>query len=170
MENTKLKMKIGEHEFEADGPADVVRDQFAVFRDLVASFNSTASATKVLRTQAPGEARQQTTELTLDKIMRHDQRIVSLTVRGESMEDEILLVLLGQKQFRQNDSVTGAEILEGLRQTRGTVNRIDYQLAKMADDGNVISTGTRRARRYRLTNQGVARANEIASSLVGTVA
>lgn len=36
MEITKLKMKIGEHEFEAEGPTEVVQTQFAAFREDVA--------------------------------------------------------------------------------------------------------------------------------------
>jgi hypothetical protein len=82
----------------------------------------------------------------------------------------VLLLLLGQHEFRQNDNVTGGEILEGLRQTRGAVNRIDYQLGRMAErDGTILSFGSRRARRYRLTNPGAARARELAASLVQRV-
>lgn len=167
-DTTKIKMKIGEHEFDADGPVDIVKEQFAAFRDLVA----TLAATSTQRHDAPPSGNQKPGQngMDLDKIMRHDQRIVSLTVRGESIEDEILLVLLGQRQFRQNDSVTGSEILEGLRQTRGNVNRVDYQLTQMANEGDVISVGVRRARRYRLTNQGVTHATTIATALIGTVA
>ncbi len=36
-DNYRLKIKIGQHEFEAEGPADVVREQFQVFKDLIAS-------------------------------------------------------------------------------------------------------------------------------------
>lgn len=164
--DTKLKMKIGEHEFEAEGPADVVQAQFQAFRELV---NATPHPPP-----APGPSHQNNqrtaVDLALDKIMRHDDRVVSLTVRGDSIEDEVLLVLLGQLRFRQNDSVTGSEILEGLRQTRGAVNRIDYQLARMAErDGTVLTFGARRARRYRLTNPGVSRATELATALVQRV-
>ena len=37
MAEYKLKIKVGEHEFEAEGPADVVQAQFAAFKDLVSS-------------------------------------------------------------------------------------------------------------------------------------
>jgi hypothetical protein len=106
----------------------------------------------------------------LPKIMRHEGRIVSLTARGQSLEDEILLVLLGQRKLRSNDSVSGGEILDGLRLTGRTVNRIDYQMDKMTASGDVITVGTNRARRYRMTNQGFAKAQELAMDLVATVA
>ena len=164
MDATKLKLKIGEHEFEAEGPADVVQAQFEAFQRLV----TVQPRQKPHEPDTAGE--NGGPEPALDKIMRHDSRIVSLTVGGESLEDEVLLLLLGQKQFRQNDSVTGGEILEGLRQQRGTVNRIDYRLAHMADEGVIRSFGTRRARRYRLTNQGLARARELATTLASHIA
>jgi hypothetical protein len=50
------------------------------------------------------------------------------------------------------------------------VNRIDYQIDKMTEAGNVITVGSNRARRYRLTNQGFAKAQELAMDLVETVA
>lgn len=168
MDSTKLKMKIGDHEFEAEGPPDVVQAQFQVFRELVGAMPQTQPAPQQQQQQQP--AQNGGANLALDRIMRHDDRVVSLTVRGDSVEDEILLLLLGQRHYRQNDSVTGGEILEGLRLTRGAVNRIDYQLSRMAEhDGTILSFGTRRARRYRLTNQGAAQAAALAATLVQRV-
>jgi hypothetical protein len=69
-----------------------------------------------------------------------------------------------------NDSVTGGEILHGLRLTGRTANRVDYQLDKMTTAGDVITIGVGRARRYRLTNQGMGKARELARSLAATVA
>ena len=78
--------------------------------------------------------------------------------------------MLGQRNLRNSDSVSGAEILDGLRLTGRTVSRIDYQLDKMTDAGDVITVGSNRGRRYRLTNRGFAKAQELAMDLVATVA
>lgn len=164
MDSTKLKLKIGEHEFEAEGPPDIVQAQFEAFRQLVSAAPSKPSTTPPAPPSGVGNE-----DVALDKIMQHDSRIVSLTIGGESLQDEVLLLLLGQMRFRQNESVTGGEILEGLRQQRGTVGRIDYRLAQMADAGMIRSFGTRRARRYRLTNQGLTRAQELAATLARNV-
>jgi hypothetical protein len=180
--NLKLKMRIGEHEFEAEGPPDIVQSQFAAFRELIEAASQqpppmrtvigepplgvVTPSSGLIGTQPPTLKG----ELMLDKIMRQEGRVVSLTARGASLEDEILLVLLGQRKLRTNDSVSGSEILDGLRLTGRTVNRIDYQLDKMTDAGDVITVGTNRARRYRLTNQGFAKAQELAMDLVATVA
>jgi hypothetical protein len=75
----------------------------------------------------------------LDKIMKQDGRSVSLTARGASIEDEIMLVLLGQKTLRNNESVTGAEITSGLKITGGAIGRIDFKLDKMSNEGNITA-------------------------------
>jgi hypothetical protein len=172
MDTFKLKMRIGDHEFEAEGPTEVVQAQFAAFRELIENvpqFTPPAPLPDSENSATP-PASTLKGELMLDKIMRQEGRVVSLTARGASLEDEILLVLLGQRKLRTNDSVSGGEILDGLRLTGRTVNRIDYQLDKMTDTGDVITVGTNRARRYRLTNQGFNKAQELAMDLVSTVA
>ncbi|HTL00713.1 MAG TPA: hypothetical protein VL243_00725 [Vicinamibacterales bacterium] len=176
MDTYKLKMKIGEHEFEAEGPIDVVQTQFGAFRELIENLPKSkqpaaqgVSTTITVPTgslEAQGQPLTLKGELMLDKIMRHEGRIVSLTARGASLEDEILLLMLGQRKLRTNDSVSGSELLDGLRLTGRTVNRIDYQLDKMSESGDVITIGSNRARRYRLTNQGFAKAQDVAMNLV----
>jgi hypothetical protein len=165
MGDYKLKIKIGDHEFEAEGPADVVQNQFAMFKELLGS--------GAAKRELAEEPKQRTEQLgtdpkrpAFDKIMRSEGRVISLTVHPESIDEAILLVLLGQRHYRQNDSVTGGEIIDGLRQSGHTVNRVDYQLDKLATEGTVIKVGTGRASRYRLTNKGLAKAEEIANSLL----
>lgn len=174
MDVQKLKIKVGDHEFEAEGPPDVVQAQFAAWRDLVAALPALPHA-------APAPAPQPITPtvtanagtadaVRLDKITKQEGRVVSLTARGASVEDEVMLVLYGQKVLRENESVTGGEILDGLRLTGRTVNRVDYQLDKMTTAGDVITIGIGRGRRYRLTNQGTAKARDLAQALIATVA
>lgn len=170
MDTQKLKLKIGDHEFEAEGPTEVVQAQFAAFRELVASLP--AKTERPLITPDPQPPPTQATKdgPDLDKITKVDGRVVSLTARGASVEDEILLVLFGQKVLRDNDSVTGSEVIDGLRTTGRTLTRVDYQLDKLTTAGDVITIGVGRARRYRLTNQGFSKAGTLAQSVINTVA
>jgi hypothetical protein len=167
MDSQKLKIKIGDHEFEAEGPTEVVQAQFAAFRDLVATIPKAQPSPPP---PAPPPPAGDESELMLDRIMKKEGRIVSLTARAGSLEDEILLVLLGQKNLRDNESVTGGEIVDGLKRTGRTVRRIDYQTDKMTTAGDVITIGVGRARRYRLTNQGFGKAQQLAMRLVERVA
>lgn len=169
MESQKLKLKIGEHEFEAEGPTDVVQAQFAAFRELVANLPTTTRPATPPNTPPPQENVSKERP-DLERITKTDGRVVSLTARGASVEDEILLVLFGQKLLRDNDSVTGSEVIEGLRNTGRTLTRVDYQLDKLTTAGDVITIGVGRARRYRLTNQGFSKAGTLAQAVINTVA
>lgn len=174
--NHRVKIKIGPHEFEAEGSAQVVQAQFEAFKELVAT-------TPIPTTQpfSPGrEASDEivppkrdlaTTDSALDKIMKVDHRIVSFTVPPTSLGDALLLLLYGQKILRQNEAVSGAEIVDGLKTTGGLGGgRTDRLLDKAARDGDVIAIGQRRAKRYRLTNTGLAKARQLAADLIAKVA
>jgi len=173
MSDYKLKIKIGDHEFEAEGPADVVQDQFAAFRELITNVPATKQKESP-EPKTPADANAGTSTngsvtLALDKIMRADGRLVSLTVRAASISDAVLVLLLGQRQFRSNDAVTGAEIIDGMRESGQVVARVDHTLNRLSEEGTVITIGANRGRRYRLTNAGLARAQEIARTMIALV-
>jgi hypothetical protein len=174
MDTNKLKLKIGEHEFEAEGPTEVVQAQFAAFREMVMGLLTRAPEPPPTSQpdSTPAVVVPKNSELLLDRIMKQDGRIVSLTARANSIDDEILLVLLGQRNLRNNEAVTGGEIIDGLKRTGHAVNRIDYKLDKMSEGeaAMVITIGSGRARRYRMTSQGFAKAQDLAMGLVSKVA
>ncbi len=164
----KLKIKIGEHEFEAEGPVEVVRDQFNTFKELIATV-----PTKVLETTLP--AQQETKNngplphLPIEKILKVDGRVVSLTARCETTEEAVLLILLGQKDFRTNQEATGSEVMDGLTQSGYRLDRVDRIMDKLTADGSVITVGVHRGRRYRLTNAGLTKALALAKEVIETV-
>jgi len=175
-ETHRIKVKIGQHEFDAEGPLEAVQHQFEIFKEMVAA----AGPATVASNQSSGHAvlppptpkpTVEPAESTLHKIMKSDdKRVVSLTVRPKSIDEAVLLILLGQKEMMSNDSVTGGAIMEGLTATGGlTVARIDRLLEKLGNLGDVIVIGEHRSKRYRLTNAGVSRAREIAETLIALV-
>jgi hypothetical protein len=177
--NYRMKIKVGDHEFEAEGPADVVNEQFKAFTDLIAKLPASAPH----QTHSPARADESTgimaaerrdmpsADSALDKIMRLDGRVISLTARPKSAEEAVLLLLYGQKVMRDNDSVTGSEVIDGLTATGGMqVARVDRLLEKAARDGDAIVIGERRGKRYRLTNAGLMKARTIAADLIAIVA
>jgi len=168
-----LKMKIGPHEFEATGSPESVREKFQAFREMVATLSSSAVKGVMEATKKSLDIIDPTltTEDQLNKIMRVNGREVSLTARPQNLNDAALLLIFGQKQLRQNDAVTGAEIISGLNTTGGySFGRIDGMLEKMARDGDLLTFGERRGKKYRLTNTGLAKARAIAAELVSSAA
>lgn len=169
MAEYRLRMKIGNNEFEAEGDAQTVNDQFAAFKELV---SRAPVATEPPETNEPiRQPESQNGELALDKIMKADGRVVSLLVRPTRNEDACLLILLGQRHYRKSDRVTGGEIKDGLKVSGRSIERPDRILDRLAasDQGLVLTSGERKGRRYRLTNAGLARAQIVARELISLV-
>lgn len=171
MADYKLKIKVGPHEFEAEGPAEAVQSQFEAWKELIATTPRQTNDSTVTNAKQEESQRESTeTPLQLDKIFRAEGRVVSLTAPPNSEQEASLLILLGQRHYRSNESVTGSEVMDGLQQSGYRVPRVDRILEGLATDGLVIRTGMHRATRYRLTNQGLARAQAIAREVIGRVA
>lgn len=175
----RLKIKVGQHEFEAEGSREDVREQFQAFKEIITAMPAVPPPSPQAKqaqdqngTETPADKPDvPPAELLLNKIMKTDGRTISLTVRPKTLEDGILLILLGQKVLRQSDSSTGGEIIDGLKTTGGlSFGRIDRTMEKIGKDGDIIVTGENRGKRYRMTNAGVAKARQIATDLLAIVA
>ncbi len=172
-DTSRIRVKIGAYEFEAEGPTDIVNEQFAAFKSIIGSVPNTTD------TPPPAETSQDSNNIVLntnlgskelDRIMQVDGRVVSLTAIPQSIEDAALLVMLGHRDLRDNVTVTGQEIGDGLAQSGRTVPRVDRLMETAIEQALVLKTGVRRSTRYRLTNQGLARAVAVARELIGSVA
>lgn len=160
MADYRLKIKIGEHEFEADGPVDAVKSQFEAFKELITSLTAqkqtNPSATE--SQSEPSLTSQYVSNPQLDKIFQANGRVISLTVPPNSDVDAVLLILYGQRYYRKNENPTGSEIMDGMELSGYRTSRIDRILANLSNEGAVIITGAHRGKRYRLTHMGVSRA------------
>jgi len=175
----RLKIKIGPHEFDAEGSPDVVQEQFRIFKEMIAAVPAMPTPqpqptpTPTAETAQINQNRADTApqEPALSKITKVEDRIISLTVRPRTVDDAVLLLLYSQKTLRDNDAVTGAEVMNGITATGGmSVDRVDKLLERLGRDGDVIVIGERRSKRYRLTNAGATKARQIATDLLAIVA
>src|SRR5688572_6861905 len=123
MEPFHLRMKIGAHEFEAEGDQESVERQFATWRELIASAPSpSASSTPPPplphNTGTPDTSladNSGTTGLRFDptgfeKIIHRDGKMLSLSVLppGENREaDAALVLLVAHKVYNNLDQVSG---------------------------------------------------------------
>lgn len=112
---------------------------------------------------------QEAPKLVFDKMFRVDGRVISLTALPANVLDAILLTMFGQKLYRNNDSITGAEIKDGLEQSGYRLERIDRLTDKLTAEGLVIKIGLGKASRYRLTNQGMQRAQTAGEKVLETI-
>jgi len=167
MSELSVKIKVGENTFEATGPADAVQIQVQAFARMIGSLS--------LETPPPIETSPPIKEelkpssvsekLELDRIMQISERTVSLRV-APKVDDAVLLILLGQRHYRRDEAVAGSDIMNGLRDSDLEVLRVDSNLKRHAASGMVVATGRRRLRRYRLSTDGLNRAEKIARELI----
>lgn len=172
MDSYKIKVKIGDYEFEAEGSPEIVRAQFDSFKELISSIpakKDTPAASPIQQNPQKQEENEENGNPLYDKVFKVDGRVVSLTALPSGVPEAILMMILAQRHYRKNESVTGSEIMDGLQQSGYTVDRIDRQMDKFVGDGLVIRIGKARGTRYRLTNQGLQKAQTIAKDVIATV-
>jgi hypothetical protein len=174
MELSKLRIKIGDNELETEGSAEIVKEQLAAFMKLVSATPTPQKPPEATTEQVNQDNQPQRPindgPLALDQIMKVEGRVVSLTTRANSPEDAVMLLLFGQKTLRNNDAITGFEIVNGLRVSGQSTDRLGRILHKIATEGAVIITGAHRGKKYRMTNKGMAQGREIAKSVLALVA
>lgn len=172
MDTTKIKMKVGVHEFEAEGPTDFVKEQLDAFKELIRTNPVSPTAPAKGAGDQHTDTKQDTggsPHVALENILHVNGRIVSLTALPTSAEDAALLIMLGHKDMRNNTSVTGQEIGDGLAQSGRPVPRVDRVMDSAINEALVLKTGLKRSTRYRLTNQGLVHARKLATDLLATL-
>jgi hypothetical protein len=172
MDTTRIKIKIGEHEIDAEGTQDFVQAQVAAFKEMISSAPREPLAQKIAPVSNTNEHKgviPTFPHIDIEKIMHIAGRVVSLTALPASAADAALLIMLGHKDMRNNLSVTGQEIGDGLNQSGRGVPRVDRIMDKAIKESLVLKTGLRRGTRYRLTNQGLTKALGIAEALIASL-
>jgi hypothetical protein len=169
MDSSRIRIKIGEFELDAEGPTEIVQAQLAAFKELIGSMPREAMPAKSPFGDKDMQNRPLGAEpphIPLEKIMHVAGRVVSLTALPASTVEAGILILLGHKDMRNHVSVTGQEIGDGLAQSGRPVPRVDRIMDKAIEDAYVLKTGLKRGTRYRLTNQGLLKALNIAATLI----
>ena|SRR2546428_9498216 len=172
MDTTRIRVKIGDNEFDAEGPTATVQAQFKAFQEIVSTMPRIVAPSQPKREQqaiVQQEDPNSLPHIPIAKILHVSGRVVSLTALPKSATDAALLILLGHKDLRNNVSVTGQEIGDGLDQSGRPVPRVDRVMDKALEEALVLKTGIKRGTRYRLTNQGLSKALNIAQDLIASL-
>ncbi len=172
METAKIRIKIGDNEFEAEGGKESIQLQYDAFLKAISSVAPIApKSVTPSETQIIDNNNNVSTNAAsfLEKIMHVAGRVVSLTAIPASTQDAALLIMLGHKDLRDNPSVTGQEIGDGLAQSGRPIDRTDRIMVQPLAEALVLKTGIKRSTRYRLTNSGNQRALTIARDLIASL-
>lgn len=172
MDSTKIRVKFGNHEFEAEGPSELVKAQFDAFRELISSASPIPEPKTPLSNPEvilPEQVNSSPSHVPLERILHANGRIVSLTALPTATWDAALLIMLGHKDLRDHESVTSQELGDGLAQSGRPVPRVDRVMEKHISSAYILKSGFKRSTRYRLTNLGQQRALSIARDLIASL-
>jgi hypothetical protein len=176
MEPVKLRVKVGPHEFEAEGPSESVTAQFEAWKTLVA-----AAPPDARERQAPAPLASRIVAAATEVKTREgyaapwdifsvDDKKKLVTLRVQPTGDDrdanaVLLILYGYRQAFQQDDVPVTRIMESVKVSGLTAERIDRSAGPHLRAGYILKAGRGKGNRYRLTNTGFARADELAREL-----
>lgn len=191
MDKFKLRMKIGSNEFEAEGPIDEVKAQLETFRKEV---KAQLEALQNLGSLQPSQKEikvplQETIDDTIPlrrgggslapKKQEHlnalftgdsKENIVTLkipTAKGKrQIADAVLLILLGYQLIRNEDHIKASKIKRSLSISGITNQRFDQRIDKDIKEGLIIVAGQKKGTNYRLTNTGIANAEELMNGIL----
>jgi hypothetical protein len=163
----RLKVRLGSHEFEAEGTEEVVKDQFALF--LTAAQSATvnvpetpsAHSSKSEGASTLGEA--DDIERLWNRAFKRKEDQLSLHGLPETKSqnaDSLVLLIYGYHELLKQDSVQSTTLMDAAKQSGLRIDRIDRNIPT-AYNQYVIRGGNGKGSRYSLNNRGLAYAQSL---------
>ena len=172
MDVYKLRVKLQGCEFEAEGPEEIVKQQFEEFKTLI-----NAAPPSLRREEHASGGPPLAKALEMVNIFQHDEELqrIKLIVppQGEHKDAEAALLLLyAYKVMGNQDEVRVTTLKQSLKDSGRPVKRVDRAIDPYTHDPDlfVMPVGLEgKGRRYRLTPQGTAKAQALCGALVRLV-
>lgn len=173
MDTIKLRLKVGQHEFEAEGPKEEVQAQFEAWKSLINAAPVAAAETPAAGNQTNSHGSTNTVNKPDDPhldLFESDGNTITLRAypSGEQADDAVLLVAYAFKRIHNQDILSSVLLGKSLRLSGGTVDRVDRVVNNQIAKGFMMKAGgVGRGTKYRLTNTGSVRAEALARELFG---
>lgn len=182
MDTFKLRLKIGANEFEAEGSQEYVQKEREVFLESIDTNElddepnpgepGNPGNPAPAAPSAPGDLPISVAEMgKLAKQDRSDKDLIVLTALPQESDtqkqDALVLLLLAHRVIRSVENVKTTDILNGMKQSGITVDRLDGVVDKIPN--LVLRTGVRKGTKYRLSSPGAKRAVVVAKALLSHV-
>jgi hypothetical protein len=166
-QNHRLRLKLPTGaELEAEGSAEFVRaerEEFLV-RIQAAAAEAGAAGAPAANLGLPNIDWEAITEIRGQNIQLRSK------LRGEGNEKDACLVLMGASQKLLNlAKPTAAQLAKWLRSSGYPIQRMDRALQDGVARGEILASGSRRARRYELTAPGRLKAHILANQLTAVI-
>jgi hypothetical protein len=162
----RIKIKLGDAEFEAEGAEDKVQAQYDQFLAAL----ERAGTKLPQKPAAPGLSgpQQPPDDAHLARLfeLRNDGAI-SLRVRPEGLDaaDIVAILLYGYLKLKNEESVLATQLLKSSRVSGLGLDRID-RAAESYMPRYIMRGGQRKGTSYTLTTQGITKAEEVAALII----
>jgi hypothetical protein len=183
--SNRIQVKIGPHEFSAEGPQETINAQFQKFLEAIALVSSAPALVAAVAASARPPQGQSVNEALSSngtdgnstvpmspehaKIFRKDRNgTVSLRTlpTGDSrVFDAVLLLIYGFEVVNQQQDVSAVQLMVAARQSGLIIFRFDRLLENQGQF--VRRGGKKKGTRYTLTNPGRAHAEEVMRAMLG---
>lgn len=159
----RLKLRLPDGtEFEAEGSAEFVA---AERRHFLAERAPRAS-------EGPAGSPETAQEPAWERITEAKGPVIQLRAKlpGEGSEHEACLILLAAARgLLRQAKPTAGQLARWLRASGYPVGRVDRAIADAIAQGEILASGTRRARRYELSGPGLAKGWRLAAKLAAHI-
>lgn len=162
----RLKIQLpGGAQFEAEGSEEfVLRERQEFLRLIQGAITPSQATPESLLQNIPNIAWEGITET-------HGRDIL---LRGKlagnrSEKDACLVLLAASQKLLSQPKPTATQLAKWLRSSGYPIQRMDRALQDGVTKGEILSSGSRRARRYELTAPGRLRAHILANQLTGVI-
>jgi hypothetical protein len=167
----RLKVRLGNHEFEAEGPEESVKEQFSRFVELATAAKPTGNGNGERKNywekgaDESGDERDPYGYLTRAFVQSDDRVSLSVLPQTKSQNaDAIILLLYGYRAVLNRDNVQSTDLMDAAKQSGLRIDRIDRNLPA-GHKPFVITGGSGKGTRYGLNNRGISYAQDLLEKL-----
>lgn len=166
MDNFRFKIRVGEKEFEAEGPRDAVEARWAEAREWL--LNAPEPKTRQIVTSEPTSTTDENLIFEVDR-GRRTVRLRVLPPRGEVLQrlsNALLLLLHGYNSLLNRPQVPVTRMAEDLRMSGfAGLKRLSRAFVRLETEGLAARNGAGKGTNYRATNPGLVAARTLEKSL-----
>lgn len=162
-----VRMKIGAHEFEAEGEKSAVEDQLRRWLEIIGNIPA-ATQPPEDKQKAPVLPLQEAEvdQALLARVFKDERDMLSLRILPKTKSyaaDSLLLLLFGYQTLKQETEVLGLRLMKAGKQSGLQIDRVDRVLSLYGQYFN--KGGARKGARYSLNNRGIEKAKELMNTM-----
>ncbi len=176
MQTLRLRLKIGPHEFEAEGDRDAVLKQKEWWFEktqvtpTVINPSKTVGSSPTHRKQSFAETPTPPSDLARVLAVQKGKVVLQAQLPGDGKEcDIILMLLLGYKEILNVEPVSAVALGKSLRLSGVGISRADKYIAELNEKKLVLTSGFRVGSKHTLTIPGIAKAKECVKEIMALI-